>query len=72
MQPRFGEYAPERDAPPITGNVTGDLIYSPTIQVTVPSGDANEIATVVDRRLRQTFDRHADVYFGRQRRRMAG
>jgi hypothetical protein len=41
------------------------------IDVTAGSGDAREIATVVDRRLRQTFDRHAETYFARQRRRAA-
>ncbi len=63
-------YTPERDAPYVASERSGDFVYSPTIQVTARSGDANEIATVIDRRLRQTFDRHAETYFARQRRRM--
>jgi hypothetical protein len=64
-------YAPERDAPYMAGERSGDLVYSPTIHVTAGTSDANEIATTVDRRLRQTFDRHAELYFARQRRRAA-
>jgi len=64
-------YTPERDAPYIAGERSGDLVYSPTIHVTAGTSDANEIATTVDRRLRQTFDRHAELYFARQRRRAA-
>jgi len=69
----MGRYTPETDARAgIAPEQSGDVNFNTEIHVTAPSGDANEIATVVDRRLRQTFDRHADVYFGRQRRRMAG
>jgi len=64
-------YTPERDAPYMAGERSGDLVYSPTIHVTTGTSDANEIATTVDRRLRQTFDRHAELYFARQRRRAA-
>lgn len=64
-------YTPERDAPYMAGERSGDLVYSPTIHVTAGTSDANEIATAVDRRLRQTFDRHAELYFARQRRRAA-
>jgi len=64
-------YSPERDAPYMAGERSGDLVYSPTIHVTAGTSDANEIATMVDRRLRQTFDRHAELYFARQRRRAA-
>jgi hypothetical protein len=64
-------YTPERDAPSMAGERSGDLVYSPTIHVTAGTSDANEIATAVDRRLRQTFDRHAELYFARQRRRAA-
>jgi len=64
-------YTPERDAPYMAGERSGDLVYSPTIHVTAGTSDANEIATAVDRRLRQTFDRHAETYFARQRRRAA-
>ena len=64
-------YTPERDAPSMAGERSGDLVYSPTIHVTTGTSDANEIATTVDRRLRQTFDRHAELYFARQRRRAA-
>ena len=56
---------------PEMGEWSGDLVYSPTIHVTAGSGDPNEIATVIDRRLRQTFDSHAELYFARQRRRVA-
>ena len=70
---RMGRYTPEADVRAgIAPERSGDVNFNTEIHVTAPSGDANEIATVVDRRLRQTFDRHADVYFGRQRRRMAG
>lgn len=68
----FPEYGitPERS---VTYSSGGATVFAPstTIQVTAGSGDAREIATAVDRRLRQTFDRHAEVYFGRQRRRIA-
>jgi hypothetical protein len=64
-------YTPERDAQYMAGERSGDLVYSPTIHVTAGTSDANEIATTVDRRLRQTFDRHAELYFARQRRRAA-
>ena len=64
-------YTPERDAPMMAGSTATSYAPSTTINVTTGSGDAREIATVVDRRLRQTFDRHAETYFARQRRRAA-
>jgi len=63
-------YTPERDAPYMAGERSGDVNYTTTINVTAGSGDAQEIANVVDRRIRQTFDRNADRYFARQRRLM--
>ena len=62
---------PERDALMMAGSTATTYAPSTTINVTTGSGDAREIATVVDRRLRQTFDRHAETYFARQRRRTA-
>lgn len=64
-------YTPERDAPTMAGSTAMTFAPSTTINVTTGSGDAREIATAVDRRLRQTFDRHAELYFARQRRRAA-
>ncbi len=60
-------FSPERE-PRVAAAAGG--AYSPTVNITVNGGgDAQGIATAIDRRLRQTFDRHAERYFGRQRRR---
>ena len=67
----WSPYTPERDALMMAGSTATTYAPSTTINVTTGSGDAREIATVVDRRLRQTFDRHAELYFARQRRRAA-
>lgn len=67
----WSPYTPERDALMMAGSTATTYAPSTTINVTTGSGDAREIATVVDRRLRQTFDRHAETYFARQRRRAA-
>mgnify|MGYP000856952145 CR=1 FL=1 len=67
----WSPYTPERDALMMAGSTATTYAPSTTINVTTGSGDAREIATTVDRRLRQTFDRHAELYFARQRRRAA-
>jgi len=57
-------FSPDREPTPA---VAGG--FSPNISIRVEgSKDPEETARAVDRRLRQTFGRHAEDYFGKQRR----
>ena len=61
-------FQPEREQEQM--QVAGAGAYSPTVNITVNGSDGPEqTADAVDRRLRQTFEQHANRYFSRQRRR---
>lgn len=66
------DYQPETDPVNTTQTVYSTFAPSTVIHVTAGDNDAQTIATAVDRRLRQTFDRHAETYFARQKRRALG
>jgi len=61
-------FTPEREPGPA---MVAAGAYAPNINIVVNGGgrDGESIATAIDRRLRQTFSRHAEIYFARQRRR---
>lgn len=63
------KYVPEKET--FRSSETNYNTFAPStvINVTASNGDADAIATTIDRRIRQTFDQHAETYFARQRRR---
>ena len=63
------DYRPENDTVSTHQSVYSTFAPSTTIHITASGNDAQTIATAVDRRLRQTFDQHAETYFARQIRR---
>lgn len=63
------DYRPENDTVSTPQSVYSTFAPSTTIHITANGNDAQTIATAVDRRLRQTFDQHAETYFARQIRR---
>jgi hypothetical protein len=63
------DYRPENDTVSTPQSVYSTFAPSTTIHITASGNDAQTIATAVDRRLRQTFDQHAETYFARQIRR---
>ena len=59
-------FTPDRDR----FQAAGAGAFAPQVSINVNgSSDPEETARAVDRRLNQTFNRHAERYFGRQRRR---
>jgi len=59
-------FSPERDG---RLQAVGTGSFSPSVTINVNgSGDPEGTAEAVDRRLRQTFDTHAERYFGRKKR----